>query len=570
MKGSSSTVIPPPPQGAPPNTTGGSSGRSTSEQPGTTVSTSASEAPTSLAPTSLVPALPADAADKNNKSLAEDFARIDRSHDWDKSPYVSQARLDSLWTYLFSTYYKEVPPVPGDGGPLAVGVGINVVKFKNFDVVAGTMNVAINLRLCWLDERLSFNAVDFFGRNWTHEGDKIPVKASLVWTPDITVMNEVGGLQALLKARASPLVLADNAFRNQTGVNLLWSHPLDVKSKCEVDMSLYPFDEQVCYIVIGSWSSSRRQLDLIPQPFFQEDTVHTSEFRVYNITVSERDVYTKGTDQTFNEVVYSVVLRRYPHYYVINYILPMVGMTLLTVATMWMSPGNVGPRVNSGTKMLLCVISIIFITARNRPAISGDIWMDRFQSHCLALSMSAVLESLFIDWLSKVSLKTHLVPKPNKVDLVLRALLAVAATYVIFSDADEVRSSLDGDSELMNNYHLWLFANLREPSTRLLVCFIYFLIGGLLVSSCCSILWLVTPVTVKRRMLRNSKKMEELDETASGWSPMADSPGAVPVDRMSNTSASPRRLGDDRLDRLSDDGYIVCATSDSVSEVRHR
>merc|ERR1712232_337865 len=183
-------------------------------------------------------------------------------------------------------------------------------------------------------------------------------------------------------------------------------------------------------------------------------------------------------------------------------ILPMVAMTLLTVSTMWMSPGNVGPRVNSGTKMLLCVVSIIFITARNRPAVSGDIWMDRFQSHCLALSMFAVLESLFVDWLFKVSMKTDWLPIADRVDSVLRSVIAFSATFVMFSDAKEVQRRSDDSGMGNGTGMIWLFASLHERSTSLLIGFIYFLLLVLLTSSVFSIVWLFVPASFKRQIVK--------------------------------------------------------------------
>ncbi|CAK0856055.1 unnamed protein product [Prorocentrum cordatum] len=649
------------------------------------------------------------------------------------------------------------------------------------------MNIRMNLRLCWVDERLSFSAQDFFNMSWGNAGDKVPIRSSKVWTPDVTVMNEVGGLGKLLDTRhSSPLLLSDDSFKNETGVNVLWSRPIDVVSNCEVDMTQYPFDEQRaaaraavggrlaaapqrvacleselaareashvaaaaqalqlsrdhgaldpqpdvqllgettarlalavpvhlewpsvgvpgaeaaigtsagaaahadaqggeqtggggltrvpgsssaarqrgaaapppllrsrrnaglhcasrraaciasmrqddrvsvgaqahvgvhvdkdvgvvmqerfvggglvevgtradfggvgaqarvgvhvengggaevlmqgrsvggdlesvgaqaivgahleedeevlmqerfvgggrgeagvladfesvgvqanegmhlekgseqaaqrCYVEIGSlarglcsrcvldvepegsWASSLRQMSLVVQPFFKEREVHSPEFRVKNITVQTKDVFTRSTAQQFNEIVYSVVLQRHPHFYVMNFVLPMVALTGLAVSTMWMNPGNIGPRVNSGTKMLLCVVSIIFITARGRPAIHGDIWMDRFQSHCLALHggrrMSAVLESLCIDWLQKASKNLPWFPKVDTVDSVLRALICCATTLMICYDASEIKRY-----NVLDEY-----ASFQAGSTRLLVGLVYIIFCGMLLAS---------------------------------------------------------------------------------------
>lgn len=469
------------------------------------------------------------------------FIPVERGESWDSSPYVSQGHLDRLWEYLFNDYRKEVPPVPLDGGPLAVGVGINFVKFKDFDEVAGTMNIALNLRLCWDDHRLSFDAQEFFNMTWSKEGDKVPLESGMIWTPDVTVLNEVGGLGRLLSTEhSSPLVLSDDVFKNSTGVNILWSRPLDVVSNCEVDMTQYPFDEQRCYIVIGSWASSRRQMLLVPQPFFAEYTVHTSEFRVRNITVIKKDVYTRNTAQKFNEVVFSVVLQRYPHFYVMNFILPMVALTGLAVATMWISPSNIGPRVNSGTKMLLCVVSIIFITARHRPAIHGDIWMDRFQSHCLALAMSAVLESLAIDWLTKTSKNLSWFPKVDMVDSMLRALICSVTTFMICVDASEIE-----------RYNvLELHASFEADSTRLLVAFVYIIFCGLLLSSFCSVSFLILPKRWQHRVLGRGEDSSPGSDTATsattqskpGWLQMQESVKRRSKSAFAAAKASPGRL----------------------------
>lgn len=270
--------------------------------------------------------------------------------------------------------------------------------------------------------------------------------------------------------------------------------------------------------------------------------MHTSEFYVQNITNVERMVYTKGTAQSFNEVVYTFVLRRYPHYYVVNYILPMVAMTLLTVATMWMSPGNVGPRVNSGTKLLLCVVSIIFITARSRPAVSGDIWIDQFQTHCLALSMSAVLESLFIDWLTKTTTTNGWLPRHDTTDSILRAIICGTTTVVIFSDARQVQyfKKEISEEELQSWHFGWqnlrLFTDYNEESSRLLVFLIYVIFFGMVLSSVFSVLWVLLPRWLWRRMLgKEEGPSEEPIPTVPDGSGSASSRRRTPATGQSGT-----------------------------------
>jgi hypothetical protein len=386
-----------------------------------------------------------------------------------------QGDLDSLWEYLSATYHREVPPVPEDGQALKVGVGINFVKFKDFDEVAATMSIAVNLRLFWQDDRLAFDAKEFFNRSWDPDaGDKLPIRADLIWTPDITIMNQVGDQHQLLAKGSSPLEIADNAYSNQTGVNVLWSRPVDVQSNCDVDMSEFPFDTQRCVIAIGCWASSDKWLQLEPQTSFQEKTCHTSEFHVEDIKYQKKKVNSKGVG-AFNEIQYEIVLQRYPHFYVINFILPMLAITLLTLATMWMSADNMGQRINGGTKLLLCVVSIMFLTARHRPAMRGDIWMDRFQSHCLFSGMASVLESLCIDYLTKKVSKECAV----QADSLLRTVMVLISTYIIFADAHQVKRYRDYQ----------LYASFQQSSSLWIACFVYFMIAGLVLSALANICW---------------------------------------------------------------------------------
>merc|ERR1711988_54966 len=108
----------------------------------------------------------------------------------------------------------------------------------------------------------------------------------------------------------------------------------------------------------------------------------------------------------------------------------MVAVTMLTIATMYMH--NAAMRMNSGTKLLLCIVQITNITSHWRPASHGDIWLDMFQSHCLALGMAAVLQSLLMNYLDKHGwLKPDWAPTFDIVDTVLRTAIVCLAMMVL-------------------------------------------------------------------------------------------------------------------------------------------
>lgn len=404
-----------------------------------------------------------------------------------KTAFQNQDDLNKL-ADLFATVSitnRDVPPVPLDGGPLAVGVRINIVKFQDLDEVSGSLNIVLDLLLCWADDRVSFDSMKFFNSTWSHGGDKLPVTPGSIWTPDIVVLNQVGGMDEMFSVTDWPVVLAEDAFKKETGVNVLWSRRLNVKTHCGVTMANFPFDVQSCPILIGAWASSKRQLVLVPQDK-DSDTfrrcVPTSEFRLCNISMSKRDVFTRGAIDTFEEVRYDLRLERFPHFYMINFILPMVAVTMLTIATMYMH--NAAMRMNSGTKLLLCIVQITNITSHWRPASHGDIWLDRFQSHCLALGMAAVLQSLLMNYLDKHGwLKPDWAPTFDIVDTVLRTAICCLAIFVLVADFCQVKN-LDS---------MQLYASFQAPATRLIVGLIWIVFLGLAITSVLGTLMILAP-----------------------------------------------------------------------------
>ncbi|CAK0902743.1 unnamed protein product, partial [Prorocentrum cordatum] len=368
-------------------------------------------------------------------------------------------------------------------------------------------------------------------------------------------------------ATATPLVLTDNNFRVRTGVNVLWSHPVDVQTICSARMNDYPFDVQECEIVVGSWSYSNRQMLLRPQPYFlEEEGVHSREFTVDNIIVTQREKKNKATYQTFDEVVYRVRLKRFAHFYVINFILPMISLTALTVATMWMTPGNAGVRVNASSLVLVCTISAIFITAPSRPAVHGDIWMDSFQSHCLALSFASLLQSVFVDYVTRVGgISVLSTPVPiDSLDALTRFAICCTSIFVIFHDASQVHS----------HHPLTLYTSFQSRSGMAEVIFVYAVFTGLLLSSAGSVVWFFflprewrrratggkeedapSPQTLQlpvgsRGDRRRSGKMERSTSGLSDWRVAESSEGVVMTEPMIVTCRGSPLLKDDALGAL--------------------
>eukprot|EP00928_Gymnodinium_smaydae_P026214 TRINITY_DN20653_c0_g1_i1.p2 TRINITY_DN20653_c0_g1~~TRINITY_DN20653_c0_g1_i1.p2 ORF type:complete len:501 (-),score=109.11 TRINITY_DN20653_c0_g1_i1:34-1536(-) len=417
--------------------------------------------------------------------------------DWEDAPLGSHGghplgasnELENFVQGLSSSVaFRELPPVPKNGGPLDVGVRVRLVKFQSLDEAKNTANIVIDLLLAWADDRLAFSKKNqSFGGIWARAGGKLPVSSSLVWTPDVVILNQVEHMDAQFAPDDSPLAIADEAFRRRTGANVLWRRRVNVKSRCDVDMSSYPFDEQHCKLVIGPWGSSRRQLVLVAQDAHQrigaDSLIHSPQFQTSSLRVQSRDEFTRNAAENFSEVEYAFSVKRYGRFYLVHYVMPMAAVTLLTVGTMWMSA--FATRANSGTRLVLCVVQVMNITAEWRPANQGDIWLDQFHSHCLAISMASVLQSLVMDYLESSWIKQNplLAGFGQVVETASRSCICLVAITNFFFDFCRLLRQ-DDASGVYESFH---------GSSRLLAGVVYILMILLGTSSVVGAAWILLP-----------------------------------------------------------------------------
>uniref|UniRef100_T1JBH7 Neurotransmitter-gated ion-channel ligand-binding domain-containing protein n=1 Tax=Strigamia maritima TaxID=126957 RepID=T1JBH7_STRMM len=92
----------------------------------------------------------------------------------------------------------------------------------------------------WMDSRVRWNPRTFGGL------EMIQVPADLLWKPDIIPYNSVNSsgtdfyTNTLLKVHYSGRVM--------------WISPVTTHTTCDVDLTYFPFDQQKCSIVYGSWT----------------------------------------------------------------------------------------------------------------------------------------------------------------------------------------------------------------------------------------------------------------------------------------------------------------------------
>jgi len=283
---------------------------------------------------------------------------------------------------------------------IQVNIGMTLLKILAVNQYKGSFRAAVWQKLMWTDYRLFYNTSDLHGFAWDSHSDFIPIEANSIWKPDVELLNQAEMPEHEDAPRA---YLYDEEKARADGYNIMLSIPTIFESKCELDMRLFPFDEQTCHMEFSTWSASSRFVSFDTK---DHDSVHTmrlpennEEFQVKELSVRKSVFSFKVTeDVEFPTVEYTIVLQRYPRYYIVNYILPLATLVVLSTATFWLDLRG-GERHSFQITLLLSVFAVAYLAAEKLPESPRDTWLEEYQSWCLILAVlptvvSAALESI--------------------------------------------------------------------------------------------------------------------------------------------------------------------------------
>ena len=211
----------------------------------------------------------------------------------------------ALRNALFSNYNPKVRPVENIDSQLTVQMGLALQNIEKFDQMQESITLNAWIRQTWMDYRLNWNSSL---SNLTF----ISVSKTQVWVPDTELLN-AAGLPEIYTLKGGLMLYSDGT--------VFFSNPVVLKMPCSLELETFPFDTQTCNMIFGSWVYSSDFLNLIPylneeQQIDVLDSFSHTEWEIVELTVETHLNEREGhINEEFNELEYSIVLSRFPHYY---------------------------------------------------------------------------------------------------------------------------------------------------------------------------------------------------------------------------------------------------------------
>ena len=186
-------------------------------------------------------------------------------------------------------------------------ISVVVMTVSDVNDAQQTMTASLFINIGWQDDSLAWNSSE-------HEGvEVIRMPVGAIWTPYIYIENSQD-FADVISANAQYVSVRSSGWAQLPIVT-------EVKTMCPMDLSHFPFDEQVCFIMLHS-HDAKLQLNLIPSSTMAISYMaETSEWDLVDVRGEVRAKDT-GDRISFPQIV--LALQRKTTFYSVCLVLPMV------------------------------------------------------------------------------------------------------------------------------------------------------------------------------------------------------------------------------------------------------
>lgn len=268
---------------------------------------------------------------------------------------ITQSNLpqsDRLYNDLMKNFNKYVRPT--EVSPVTVNVSFYLVGVKEFDEVNGMFSVTGFFQVTWEDSRLRWDPSAYGGLQIL----ELPERKT--WIPNVSLLNPFIRVERIAKG-VSPVRYSSSGVA-------VWLPGDVLSSRCEVDVTKYPFDTQTCRMLFGCWGYPSSSIVVqAPNPkvgifyFIEHDTWEIVHQRVNTVS----DIF-------LTYVSVDITMKRHPGFAVINVVVPLIFFGLMNIFV-FILPIESGERLSYCVTVLLAIAVFLTIVEQNLPPTSDPI-----------------------------------------------------------------------------------------------------------------------------------------------------------------------------------------------------
>ncbi|XP_077997875.1 acetylcholine receptor subunit alpha-like [Glandiceps talaboti] len=360
---------------------------------------------------------------------------------------------------LFKDYQKSIRPVLSADETLQMNFGLSITQLLNVDEKNQIIQISVWMPQHWHDYRLQWNPDNYSGI------PSMVINFDLLWYPDMALYNSADGRY--------DLPMSKNARVSSDGtVNV--APPAILSSPCVIDIEYFPFDEQRCSLKFGTWEYNGNETVLHPlvDHVVKEDFLENVEWEIIDSRVTNLLKKYPCCPYIYSNLVYTLVIRRRPLYYIVNMVVPCLFMSFITLFVFYLPPDS-GEKMTLSISILLALSVLNLIIAEIMPPTSETTpLLVKYILFCMLIVMTSIVSTIVVLNVHHRTRNTHAMPKwvrkifieflpkylcmktVNKATRYNNDKLAIELRDLVFSDSTiGVRRSFSNETETKTNYN---------------------------------------------------------------------------------------------------------------------
>ncbi|XP_052796737.1 acetylcholine receptor subunit alpha-type acr-16-like isoform X3 [Mya arenaria] len=351
-------------------------------------------------------------------------------------PESEMTQEQQLLYHLMRGYDRASRPVFEASKPVVINIGLSLTQVLDIDEKNQILTINVWLDQEWIDERLVWSNMSEFSHIKT-----LRVPCDLLWLPDIVLYNSVdnhnkGYMKAL-------------AMVQSTG-NVFWPPIVRMRSSCKMDITFFPFDDQICKLKLGSWAYDGFQVDVSNRTGEVDlsNFVDNGEWTLVETRVKRNVIFYPCCPEPFPDVTFYIQLRRRVLYYFLNVIIPCMLLSALTLTGFCLPPES-GEKVTLGLTVLLAFSVFMLLIAENMPPTSEFVpLIGVYLTIIMAMSAMSVVFSVFVLNFHHKNSSTK--PPPAWIKTLARLAATITCSKIKFSDISQTWKSTQNYCERLS------------------------------------------------------------------------------------------------------------------------
>ncbi|KJH49412.1 Cation transporter family protein [Dictyocaulus viviparus] len=321
----------------------------------------------------------------------EDDEEIYYANEVDKASIYEQGETRDFLQFLKKIKYDHRQCPDGDnGGPVSVNVSIVVSNVRSVSEVTMDYSIEMFYREAWRDPRLKYSKAIFKNKTEIslHES-----YSNFLWHPDTFVPNAIAS-----KNPRKQSITHRSLLRLRNDGSILYSRRLSLVVTCGMDLTLFPFDSQLCKLGIESYGYTADQV----RYFWSHGKIEAlilhkirlPDFRIKESFVTSRvETYATGD---YSRLYVCFVFSRSAGFCFLQLIIPSTAVVITSWVSLWMENET---SFQDMISIILTITFLLFSYNEVMPRVSYIKAMDVYLGVCFCIVFCSLIKLAIVKYM---------------------------------------------------------------------------------------------------------------------------------------------------------------------------